>query len=1091
VNKTILSLVCVFALVLCTRAGVAIGGPGFATGTSFERQQVGVFHPEYDDSGNPGETFWRVRANLDGGALVATNAPNETYDYAAKGTAPASLFDEEKRASGGNVKFLSLDTSEPLDRCIVSREEVNMPASNVLLKVKNGYDGIYADTLVKFTPSLEAPVIDDSDRIIVWMRGTESEGGDKPRLVVTAGRYAGGFKDVETAEYVLTNDVPAGVWCRLTIRALSDVTGVQRGADKTLYANASGFTIYLDGKPAVADADYSVGSGYREDYLTPEARVLVAERRLFPSLARSGYDKAVTLSGFSFSGQGAVDDVLLTTDRLAHVAAESVFTLKWDSGVRSMTCTVSNAAGIVTRTIDASQTPRFCDFALGTNPVARVTVTGLTLAGGCSNGVWSAENGCMVTEDGFSCLGTGSNPVGAIATSRNIVGVGAIGTEGAYTTFAEAKSRAKTHPVKIELMSDMVISPVKDGEFVDRKGCLSVTNGEDIVLDLMGHVLQGGGQDVTVSQTGGKLRIVDSVGGGAVLAPSNSAIAVQSVTPPLAEGEEVDWTHVLVLAGGRYAGEVKLAGQGYKNPYRGVCVIDGGSYTNFNEGVDFYLEQYVTNATLYFGLNASNYWSTAATGFIWCGAGGADARWTLPENWLGKKIPGSGDLAIFPRRTGDEKVWAVDFGEGALTKSLLVDADIVMAGTNEFSDVDISGLGVFSGSGVVKFTGSLPGNLTASDATGRIRLTADWRGTVRISRVTSPKVLKDIDTWGVRGSKVEFAGVRGYVSDRFNHDLPYELVLTDDADTPAWKNDTGYTGSVVTFPRLSGTGTFDSPRNQKEILQVFQFEDVSDFRGRFKLAGKRVLLGGGDVADEARAGDFTFSNDVLVRSGLGWEGSTAYFGGALGVCGSIGDVLLSYSGAQPAVQPVVVTLHDPITGTPIGNVCALVAADGKVTLVSLNTLRLNGRTVSAESLGQEVKAGSIIEIPAGSAISVDAEGKRVIVNGRVVSSFADYYYVSQSGNSYTVHFDEKEATPELADLELVPSEDKVTLQVRNAKPGLYYGVQTATSVTGAWEGPDEWVQATSDSLALDPSAIGSALFFRVIMTDDPPEGGAR
>jgi len=1073
----------VFALVFCARAAEVIDGNGFTTGTSFERREQGAFDADLSDDGRrSGTTYWRARADLDGGAQVATNAPGAAYDYAAKGTVPDPLFDDEKSASGGNLKFLSLDTSRALDRSIISHELLQS-VSNVLVRA-DGYDGVYADTLVKFTPSLDPPVVDEEDRIVIWMRET-SEGGEvKTNLVVTAGRYAGGYGSVETAEYVLTNVVPANTWCRLTVRAIADVTGVELVPGKLSGEKAPGFTVYVDGKRAVADASYSIGSGYREDVLTPEARVLIAERRLFPWIARNGYDKALALTGFSFSGQGAVDDVLLTTNRLSHVAAEGVFTLTWDSGIRSMTCAVSNAAGVVSRAIDATVTPRSADFALGTNRLALVTVSDVELAPGYSNGVWTAANGCVVTNGGFFCLGTGLNLVGAVASTRNVVGVGTNGVDGSCTTFDEAIRRAKTRPAVIELMSDVVVSVMKDGNYADR-GSLTIKQGYDVVLDLKGHVLCGSAVGMpTIVHEGGRLRIIDTVGGGSVVPSVNSGdgIALQGQY-------NNDLAHMLQIEAGRFDGKVTLVGRANKPFPTERCVIDGGSYTNHNDGEVFYLEQYVTNSSLYFGLNVSNYWSTAATGFIWCGRG-ENARWSTPGNWQGRKIPRAGDQVIFPRRTGEvaDEPWTVDFEDGVAVKSMMMDADVFMLGTNEFSDVAVSGGGRVIGTGVMTFTGNqgLPGMLTGPTGAGKVRLGALWRGTVRIAGVTTPKVLKDIDGWGVAGSKVEFAGVRGYVSDRFNHDLPYELVLTDDGETPAWKNDTGYTGSVVTFPRLSGSGTFDSPKNLKEVLQVFQFEDVGDFTGRFRLAGKRVLLGEGDVADASRAGDFTFSEGVLVRSGLGWEGVSAHFGTALGVRGAIGETLLSYSGTKPNVQAVVLTLHDPASGAPLGNACALLAEDGAVKIVPLSAVSLDGSPVSPENLVTAAKAGSVIEIPAGSAVSL--VGNDLIVNGKVVSTFADYYYLTQSGDSYTVRFDESSATPRLADLELVPAEEKAVLQVRNAKPGLWYGLQTSSSPAGGWDvAHTVWKQATDESLTFDPTMVGTALFFRVIMTDVAPQ----
>jgi len=332
-GKAISVLAFVFSLGLCARGGSEFSGARFTTGTSFEDIPNGAFRANLDDQGgHTGSNYWSAVSDYAG--AVVTNYADFSEPYPYQGTVRNDLFGKESRElPGANLKCLSLDSDTPLDRlAVLARlgDSGAMTASNVLVRTAD-YDGIYADTLVRFAPSVSTPYLDGTDKIVVWMRVTESGRAFSTNLVVTAGRYVDGFEKVEPVDYVIGDPVvPADTWCRLTIRAVADVLS------DTLIRHPA-FTVYLDGKPAMASADYSIGSGYRADRLTPEARILVAERRLFPWLAAAGDNKAMALTRFSFAGRGAVDDVLFTTERPGHVTPENVFTLQWDAGVRVLT----------------------------------------------------------------------------------------------------------------------------------------------------------------------------------------------------------------------------------------------------------------------------------------------------------------------------------------------------------------------------------------------------------------------------------------------------------------------------------------------------------------------------------------------------------------------------------------------------------------------------------------------------------------------------------------------------------------------------------------------------------------------------------
>lgn len=1092
-NRAITSLI--FVCTVALYAGAAGGAipSAFTTGTSFENLDAGLFDPTRDDRGGEfGKKYWTT-PKTNGMEVVAYGA-GEAYDYAANGTKRNAYFDnepdEEKGVPGTNAKYLGLDVEDALERCVMPLDDGVI--SNVTL---NG--GIYSDTLAKFTTSYSAPAISNADKIAVWLRErTRDDGKTVTNLVITAGYFAGSYDKVVAEDYVLTNAVAAGAWCRLTICTVTNITA------KSLW-NTPAFTVYVDGKPAAAGAGYAVGKDYREDWLTPEARMLVGERRLFPWLVPGVDDKARSLSRFAFAGKGAADDVLFTTTCPDFAVVDNVFTLQWDNGVKSMTCIVSNATSVVTKAIDAAAMPQRClDFALGTNHYARVTVTNVVYdaAHEYTNGVWTAKNDCTTndcteTSGVFIYKGKNANPTGFVASSRDDIIVG----EGGCATFAEAKTRCVAEGKRtIVLNTDVVITRGTQSGGYNDNGVFSIGAFKDaatgkiikdnLILDLNGHTLQGANASgsATIVQTDGTLEIIDSVGSGAVLPPlSGTTIAVKS------SRKDKSAETTLIIAAGRYEGEVCVTGRVTKTDcYCATCAIGGGSFTNYNNSTSFYLEQYVTNTSAYFGLDIHNYWSVAAAdAYVWSGAG-ANTKWATAANWRGGKVPGADDLAIFPRRD-DAKPWAVDFGGGMAAKRLWLDADVAMSGTNEFSDVTVeSGNGRFVGSGTMTFTGVLPGTLTGATGSGEARIGTNWTGTVKISKIASPKLLAGIDSWGIAGSKVEFAGVRGYLSDKANHALPFGLILTDDGETPAWKNETGYTGSTVSFPRLTGGGTFDSPKNLREISQVFQFDDVSEFTGAFRIGGKRLVVGGGAAAVGSKAGSVTFSDAVKVRSGLGWSGVTAHFGDVLGVYGEVGEPLMSYSGSAPSVGHVAVTLYDRTTGEETGT-CLLTAADGVITLAS-GEVTLGGFPLEAADVGASVRAGGELEIPAGSAVSI--VGKDVIVNGKIMSSVPAYYKLTKlktASTKFAVSFDKEVATPSLADFEVSSDAGVVVVTVTNAKPGLWYGLRSVASLAESFDGAmTVWQQAEGDTVMFESDVSDAAGFYQVIMTDGDPYGGA-
>lgn len=1087
-NKKIPALLGVLVLAYCARAGTVITNTGFATGTSLEYREAGEFIVSRGDRGEIHENRYWMSDTENFAKTVSVYAVGAAYDYAARGQVRASAVADEN--DGTNSHYLVFADAPLLSRTIMPIENAGTPqaiVSNVLVSSAAVTNGIYADTLAQFSVSIAPPAVTEDDRVVLWLRETvDATGAYATNLIVTAGRYDSGFTGVAANHYVIASPVvKVGTWHRVTIRAIADVT------ESSIKAPC--FTVYVDGVPAVADGAYDLGlTTANLGRLTPAARVLAQERRLFPWLTRPGSDRSMTLSRFTFTGSGALDDVTFATVRPTHVTDDHVFTLNWDAGLTSLKYVVTAGDGTsFTNTVaDPSASPRYCDFSLGTNGEATVVVTcAFDTEHDYSNGVWRAENGCTVESNVFTYASVADyNPIGYIGTTRNCVGIGGSG----YSTFAEAKAvlKARGTSKTIVLEEDVTVSTAYAKPYRDQ-GFVPVTTGDDLILDLNGHTLQGASpMFATIHQNAGSLQIIDSSADktGRVLPPANmrgTKMAVKSM------GTRKYGIPTLVIDAGWYDGLVCVTGETAeiiaKMDLTGTCAIHGGHFKS-DDGDVFYLERYVTDPKQYFSYEEP-YWETTASGYIWTGKG-EDTRWILPENWKCGEAPGPGDLAIFPKVRVPDGGWPVDFGlGGTTTTNLWVDGDICMAGTNDFTCVRTAdhGDGRFVGTGTAIFTGVLPGKLTATtQSRPEIRLGSAWQGTVRIRKITYPSLLTNIGYWGLAASTVEFNGVRGYLRDRTNRTLAYTLKLTDDDATPAWKNETGSTTSTIVFPRLLGTGTFESSKSAATIKQVFQFRNVANFRGKFTMLGKRLVLGVGDVMSSV--GSVSFGNGVLVRSGLGWSGVAAKFGSTLNVYGHSGDILYTYSGATaPSVSGVTVNLTDPESGEVLTG--ELVLSNKTVVVRMGAVMTMNGLMVQPATLAASVKSGDSFTIPAGSAVTI--VGNDVYVNGSRVTSVASYYSVvaspTQSG-TFTVELNEEVVEPDIGSEDTAYADGEMNVGVSNTFAGLWYGLEYTPNLATAWSVvPDSWVQATADgqSIVFSQQTDGSGGFYRVVVSDNP------
>lgn len=150
-------------------------------------------------------------------------------------------------------------------------------------------NGLYVDTLVKFTAADEDIAVPSDAKIGVWVKTNEEE--TENRLMISAGPWNDGAATVYDCGVLSAADA----WKRLTVKAIYNIDG----------EGSLGFVVYVDGIVVGSDEATKV---FDITSLTPNAAKFAINGNLFPSIA----SKATKLSEIAVSGQGGIDDISFT-----------------------------------------------------------------------------------------------------------------------------------------------------------------------------------------------------------------------------------------------------------------------------------------------------------------------------------------------------------------------------------------------------------------------------------------------------------------------------------------------------------------------------------------------------------------------------------------------------------------------------------------------------------------------------------------------------------------------------------------------------------------------------------------------------------
>ncbi|MBQ4385283.1 MAG: hypothetical protein II823_05110 [Kiritimatiellae bacterium] len=174
------------------------------------------------------------------------------------------------------------------------------PGSHVALE-----GDVVVDGKMRFTATDDdsVPSLPDGSKFALWLYGS----GGVTNLRVTAA----GNTTRTAATYIATNyclavssdELYAGEWCRVTVRAIPSIT-TQPGERSLM-----GFVVFINGKPAAcADPDYR--RRFPDLPFNEVAEALIDLKLLYPSIRRSGYSvDSGRLASLDFVGNMHLDEL--------------------------------------------------------------------------------------------------------------------------------------------------------------------------------------------------------------------------------------------------------------------------------------------------------------------------------------------------------------------------------------------------------------------------------------------------------------------------------------------------------------------------------------------------------------------------------------------------------------------------------------------------------------------------------------------------------------------------------------------------------------------------------------------------------------
>ena len=466
-------------------------GDGFVTqGINFEQgySEGDVFDAQKDDQGGTtGDKFWYSTASAGEIGDISNSTASVVTD----------LVPDFFNSSAAIGNYLHIDASAPLFRSAVANDQ-----SGAFTGVAIG-DGIYLDTLVQFTAADDEfqTDLDSGDKIAISYVEheddvTTDENEAWTNFVIRAG-YIGenevtqkNYKAKLPGDAVFNKDA----WHRLTVRTVPNIDT----------KGNVGFVVYVDQVALVyADDHETIGAN-----VTLDGVAATVSKSVFPSAVEAGGTGGSTISAASFSGTGAIDDVVITKVTPKFIANSSLVPVSITLGTGVTGVTVTVVEDETSKTIypdDDTANPLVFNLPAGTKSFSLAG----TLDTGYQNfAVVFAEGDTSTFEDGTVTF-EGASLAFTVKASRNNFNVFAANGDaisGTYETLSQAL--AAEGVAKIQLAYDYDVAANEGANFA------GYTIASDIVLDLAGKTINGGSSNARclfATSNAGSLIVINSV----------------------------------------------------------------------------------------------------------------------------------------------------------------------------------------------------------------------------------------------------------------------------------------------------------------------------------------------------------------------------------------------------------------------------------------------------------------------------------------------------------------------------------------------------------------------------------------------------
>ena len=433
---------------------------------------------------------------------------------------------------------------------------------------------------------------------------------------------------------------------------------------------------------------------------------------------------------------------------------------------------------------------------------------------------------------------------------------------------------------------------------------------------------------------------------------------------------------------------------------------------------------------------------------------------------------------------------------------------VVAAGATLNAGMNSLGTGAVTGAGKLVVAG-YPSNETVRNSLGA----AEWTG---LYVNTANNTMRDTGNWfgavGNAGSSVEFSGTStGYLAPAGSAN--FALIVSGSI---TFSDGNSSNGGYTFNGSLSGAGTLATSGNPTDVLKFLG--ETKDFAGTITVEGGHCISFGDQDDDDSKRGMLVIKagKTANIAAGKTWTAVNGIeVAGTIGGEGTIGSTLILLNGATLANA---MTLEGNVTvaeGTDINHAYATAAGDTVITCANADAVAAalagapEGLKYVAENGVVKLAATNVSFVPSTSesttvevaAVTEDAAKAMVViqrpagVGDDVVTAdeYASYFVKTAEGDNgnYVVTITlSGEVKPvigtegEDAGDAFTVDADGVTIAIANYKPGLYYGIRSATELGALKAAQSVKVDVVDGKISVD-KLNGNSAFYQIDVDAKP------